>query len=133
MRIDEIASAEDQIALFKLITDKVWQALADEQQANAEAKARRSSKAKLKRPTVKNAMPPTLRPIPKSAARPAPPAKPTTQLNRTQPYAQQPQTNLGKMTKQINNVNRSNDLQSSGFGDSQSEYVNPPRGHDRHS
>jgi len=31
MRINEIASAEDQIALFKIITDKVWQALGDQQ------------------------------------------------------------------------------------------------------
>ena len=48
MRIDEIASAEDQIALFKLITDKVWQALGDQQQADAEAKAQQPLKAKLK-------------------------------------------------------------------------------------
>ena len=133
MRINEIASAEDQIALFRLITDKVWQALGDQQRADAETKARQPSKAKLKQPTVKNAMPLTVRPIPKPAARPAPPANPTTQLNRTQPYAQQPQTIPGKMTKQINNVNRSNDLQSNGFGDSQSEHVKLPRGHDRRS
>jgi hypothetical protein len=35
MRINEIASAEDQIALFKLITDKVWQSLEDQQNADA--------------------------------------------------------------------------------------------------
>jgi hypothetical protein len=33
MRISEIASAEEQIALFKLITDKVWQALGDQKSA----------------------------------------------------------------------------------------------------
>ena len=48
MRIDEIASAEDQIALFKLITDKVWQALGDQQSAEAETKARQLLKTKLK-------------------------------------------------------------------------------------
>jgi hypothetical protein len=47
MRIDEIASAEDQIALFKLITDKVWQALGDQQRAEAETKAAQPLKAKL--------------------------------------------------------------------------------------
>ena len=48
MRINEIASAEDQIALFKLITDKVWQALGDQQRADAETKAAQPLKAKLK-------------------------------------------------------------------------------------
>jgi hypothetical protein len=36
MRIFEIASAEEQIALFKLITDKVWQSLADEKKKQDE-------------------------------------------------------------------------------------------------
>ena len=53
MRINEIASAEDQIALFKLITDKVWQALGDQQRADAETKAAQPLKAKLK-PSAKN-------------------------------------------------------------------------------
>ena len=53
MRIKEIASAEDQIALFKLITDKVWQALGDQQRADAETKAAQPLKAKLK-PSAKN-------------------------------------------------------------------------------
>ncbi len=53
MRINEIASAEDQIALFKLITDKVWQALGDQQRADAEAKVAQPLKAKLK-PSAKN-------------------------------------------------------------------------------
>ena len=48
MRIYEIASAEDQIALFKLITDKVWQSLGDQQRAEVEAKAAQPLKAKLK-------------------------------------------------------------------------------------
>ncbi len=47
MRIDEIASAEDQIALFKLITDKVWQSLAELERADAEAKAEQPLKNKL--------------------------------------------------------------------------------------
>ena len=47
MRINEIASAEDQIALFKLITDKVWQSLAELERADAEAKAQQPLKAKL--------------------------------------------------------------------------------------
>lgn len=53
MRINEIASAEEQIALFKLITDKVWQALGDQQHAEANRKAAQPLKAKLK-PSAKN-------------------------------------------------------------------------------
>jgi len=45
MRIDEVASAKDQIALFKLITDKVWQSLGDQQRAEADAKAAQPLKA----------------------------------------------------------------------------------------
>ena len=42
MRLIEFASAEEQIALFKLITDKVWQSLADQKrQADEQAALRR--------------------------------------------------------------------------------------------
>ncbi len=66
MRINEIASAEDQIALFKLITDKVWQALGDQQHAEANRKAAQPLKSKLK-PTAKVARP---RPVAKPAVKP---------------------------------------------------------------
>ena len=39
MRLIEFASAEEQITLFKLITDKVWQSLADQQRQQAEQAA----------------------------------------------------------------------------------------------
>ena len=46
MRLVEIASAEEQIALFKLITDKVWQSLADQQrQADEQAAQQRRAQA----------------------------------------------------------------------------------------
>ena len=57
MRIYEIASAEDQIALFKLITDKVWQALGDQQRAEVETKASQPLKAKLKPISPKKSKP----------------------------------------------------------------------------
>ena len=46
MRLIEFASAEEQITLFKLITDKVWQSLADQQRQQAEqaTQQRRQSK-----------------------------------------------------------------------------------------
>ena len=46
MRLVEIASAEEQIALFKLITDKVWQSLADQKrQADEQAAQQRRAQA----------------------------------------------------------------------------------------
>jgi hypothetical protein len=82
MRINEIASAEDQIALFKLITDKVWQALGDQQHAEANRKAAQPLKSKLK-PTAKVARP-------RSMAKPAvkPMSFKTTLAKPAQPKAQ---------------------------------------------
>ena len=82
MRINEIASAEDQIALFKLITDKVWQALGDQQQADAETKAAQPLKSKLKH-TAKVARP---RPVAKPAVKPM--SFKTTLVKPAQPKAQ---------------------------------------------
>ena len=82
MRINEIASAEDQIALFKLITDKVWQALGDQQRADAETKAAQPLKYKLK-PITKVARP---RPVAKPAVKPM--SFKTTLAKPAQPKAQ---------------------------------------------
>jgi hypothetical protein len=82
MRINEIASAEDQIALFKLITDKVWQSLADQQNAEANRKAAQPLKSKLK-PTAKVARP---RPVAKPAVKPM--SFKTTLAKPVQPKAQ---------------------------------------------
>ena len=82
MRINEIASAEDQIALFKLITDKVWQALGDQQHAEANRKAAQPLKSKLK-PIAKVARP---RPVAKPAVKPM--SFKTTLAKPAQPKAQ---------------------------------------------
>jgi hypothetical protein len=82
MRIHEIASAEDQIALFKLITDKVWQALGDQQHAEANRKAAQPLKSKLK-PNAKVAIP---RPVAKPAVKPM--SFKTTLAKPAQPKAQ---------------------------------------------
>ena len=37
MRITEIASAEDQMALWRLVSDSVWQAIETQRQQQAEA------------------------------------------------------------------------------------------------
>lgn len=76
MRIAEIASAEDQIALFKLVTDKVWVSLADQQRIENERKQQQKLSAKAK-PQKKHTYP-----QPKPAAIPAPQA--------SQPIANKP-------------------------------------------
>ena len=108
MRIDEIVSAEDQIALFKLITDKVWQSLAELERADAEAKAQQPLKSKL---TAKaNAR--------KAAAKQTVPAKPKQpQPQKTlpvkhqqppQPQSPKQQVQPSKPTKQSSVKNPSN-------------------------
>ncbi len=48
MRIDEIASAEEQMALWRLINDNVWQAIETQRQQQAQAAQAKAGKAKLK-------------------------------------------------------------------------------------
>ena len=48
MRIDEIASAEEQMALWKLVNDNVWQAIETQRQQQAQAAQAKAAQAKLK-------------------------------------------------------------------------------------
>ncbi len=49
MRINEIASAEDQLGLWKLVSDNVWQAISTQADQEARAKAEKAAAAKSKR------------------------------------------------------------------------------------
>ena len=133
MRIDEIASAEDQIALFKLITDKVWQALGDQQRAEAETKAAQPLKAKLKSVSPKKSKPPAARPVPKPTIKAAPSAKPKPQPTQAQPFAQQSPNIQALSTKQKQNVNYDKDSQSTDFDEFDRQQVKTARGKDTHS
>ena len=115
MRIDEIASAEDQIALFKLITDKVWQALGDQQRAEAETKAAQPLKAKLKPISPKKSKPPAARPVPKPTVKVAPSAKAQPQPARTQPFSQQSQNVQALSAKQKQKSNRDKEPEPTSF------------------
>jgi hypothetical protein len=108
MRIDEIASAEDQIALFKLITDKVWQALGDQQRVDAEAKAQQPSKAKLTAKT--NARVSTAKRITPAKPKKPQPQKALAVQQQQPPQAQTPkqQAQSSKPTKQFSITNPSN-------------------------
>ena len=98
MRIDEIASAEDQIALFKLITDKVWQALGDQQRAEAEAKATQPLRTKLK------AKKPVRTQVAKRAsmAKPKSPQPPKPPASQTQSALQRPHGSLDSIRQDPN-------------------------------
>jgi hypothetical protein len=105
MRLDEIASAEDQIALFKLITDKVWQSLADQQNAEANRKAAQPLKSKLK--LNARAIKPT--PQSKVAVKPVSfkttSAKPNAQAMTTKTNSIQSLSNHAQSTKDKSNLN----------------------------
>ena len=47
MRLDEFANAEDQLALWKLINDNVWQAIETQRQQQAREAQAKAAKAKL--------------------------------------------------------------------------------------
>ena len=48
MRIDEFASAEEQMALWRLVNDNVWQAIDAQRQQQAQAAQAKAAQAKLK-------------------------------------------------------------------------------------
>ena len=115
MRINEIASAEDQIALFKLITDKVWQSLAELERAEAETKAKQPMKAKLKASADKNYKPPAPRALPSQTTATAAATKPKPLPTHTQIFYRSPQPIQPRSTKQKPNLNRAKGSNSTNF------------------
>ena len=95
MRINEIASAEDQMALWRLVSDSVWQAIETQRLQQAEAEQAKAAKAKLKpRGSRKGKsrsaapMPSPKTPPPKKAPPPANPPAKTSQPPAANPQAQ---------------------------------------------
>jgi hypothetical protein len=135
MRINEIASAEDQIALFKLITDKVWQALGDQQRADADAQTRAAQplKTKLKLTSPKKLKPPAARPVPKPTIRVATLAPHKPQPARIKPVVQQSQNVQSQSTKQKQNSDHDKDSKPADFDEFDIQQLKTARGDDRHS
>ena len=96
MRLIEFASAEEQIALFKLITDKVWQSLADQKrQADEQAALRRRTQAVKGSVRAKR----TATPKPTAAIKPQPiPKTQPTTLPSASYQASQPTVTLASPT-----------------------------------
>ena len=85
MRIFEIASAEDQLALWKLISDNVWTTISQQARIEAQQKAAEAAKSRLKPKKPKKLKKPPRAPAPpkpKPANKSAVPARPQ---NPTQP------------------------------------------------
>ena len=95
MRINEIASAEDQMALWRLVSDSVWQAIETQRQQQAEADRIRAAKAKLKprggrkgKGRSASAMPSPKPPPPKMPRAPAHPGTKSSEPPAANPQAQ---------------------------------------------
>ena len=88
MRIDEFASAEEQMALWKLVNDNVWQAIETQRQQQAREAQTKAAKAKLKPRKGRKGVAPKIStakvsPKPPSPKKPEAPAIP--QQAKTQP------------------------------------------------
>jgi hypothetical protein len=87
MRLDEFANAEDQMALWKLINDNVWQAIETQRQQQAREAQAKAAKAKLKPRKGRKGAAPKIS-IPKVGPKPPPPKKPEASANPQQAKTQ---------------------------------------------
>lgn len=87
MRFDEIANAEEQLALWKLVSDGIWSAISQQAKQQAQAKA---AKAKLPKPKKSATPKPAPYAPPPPSLRKAP-AQPTLVKKKVLPPAVNPQ------------------------------------------
>ena len=90
MRLDEFANAEDQMALWKLINDNVWQAIETQRQQQAKDAQAKAAKAKLKPRKGRKGASPKIS-IPSVGPKPPPATKPVAPTNPQQVKTQPPQ------------------------------------------
>jgi hypothetical protein len=90
MRLDEFANAEDQMALWKLINDNVWQAIETQRQQQAKEAQAKAAKAKLKPRKGRMGASPKIS-IPSVGPKPPPPKKPMAPPSPQQVKAHPPQ------------------------------------------
>ena len=84
MRVDEFASAEEQLALWKLVSDNVWAAIATQAEQERRAKAEKAARSKPKRGR-RSSSPTAAKP---TAPKPPVPPKPAADTgNKPQPSA----------------------------------------------
>ena len=90
MRLDEFANAEDQMALWKLINDNVWQAIETQRQQQAREAQAKAAKAKLKPRKGRKGATSKIS-IPSVGPKPPPSKKPVAPTNPQQAKTQPPQ------------------------------------------
>ena len=99
MRINEIASAEEQLALWKLVSDNIWTAVNQQAEAERRQRAEKAAQAKLK-PKIggkrggRKSLPP-----PPHITPPPPPKKPPPPQAKTE-LGKQPTQQIGGGMKQ---------------------------------
>jgi len=91
MRINEIASAEDQMALWRLVSDSVWQAIETQRQQQAQAEQAKAAKAKLKPRGSRKGKSQSAAPMP--LPKPSPPKKSPPPENPSAKPSQPPAAN----------------------------------------
>jgi hypothetical protein len=91
MRINEIASAEDQMALWRLVSDSVWQAIETQRQQQAQAEQVKAAKAKLKPRGSRKGKGRSAAPMP--SPKPPPPKKSPPPENPRAKSSQPPEAN----------------------------------------
>lgn len=89
MRFDEIANAEEQLALWKLVSDGIWSAISQQAKQQVQAKAAKASQPKPKKSD--NPKPAPYAPPPPSLRKA--PAQPTQVKKKVPPPAANPQVN----------------------------------------
>ena len=104
MRINEIASAEEQLALWKLVSDNTWAAISQQAEAERRQRAEKTAQVKLKRKAGgkrggRKSLPP-----PPHITPPPPPAKPAAQQQKTDVAKQPKQQFDGGMKQQQPNT-----------------------------
>ena len=115
MRISEIANAEEQIGLLKIIMDKTWEALATQQRQQAQ---QAQQKAASKPRAVKSASPkaPYAPPPPKLPS----PHKPVVQakvppIQKTLPASTTQQARVGTLGKSLSTLQKASNDSKDGF------------------
>ena len=90
MRLVEFASAEEQMALWKLVSDSIWQSIAVQVKQERQQKAKKARQAKAKRPVRTQAnvpkpvpIAPTQQPKPQAVAKPVAPVQPVNSVPET--------------------------------------------------
>lgn len=111
MRISEIANAEEQVGLLKIIMDKTWEAIATQQRQQA-AQAQQKATPKPKQAKPRSPKAPYAPPPPKLAKPPVAP-----QVKQPTPMQQQvkPQAKVATLNKSIQAPQKASSDSKDGF------------------